>query len=324
MKSIAQFFLLSSLFFVAAPNGACQAQQNQTPTTHQETKKEAASHSMNDFLKDHMNQQTPAWLLIIIAFLAGILVSFTPCIYPMIPITIGILHIQRQQSLLYNFFSALTYVAGIASVYATLGYVSATSSLIFGRWLANPWFIFFIILFFLYLAFSLFGFYEMYTPRFLMRSSDVNRAPSLLTNFIFGAISGTIASPCLTPALALLLGIAAQQASPILGFLILFSFALGMGMLLILVGTFSGAISLLPQAGQWMDDIKRAFGFIMLAVCVNFLQPFIPAPYYFYLYALITLNAGVYFIVGAHKKLINTIIGYGLLIATAALLIWSR
>ncbi|MFA6527191.1 MAG: cytochrome c biogenesis protein CcdA [Candidatus Babeliales bacterium] len=322
MKSIAQAFLLSSLFFVATPSVVCATQQSQAPTTHQETKQQ--SHNMNDFLKDHMNQQTPAWLLIIIAFAAGILVSFTPCIYPMIPITIGILQIQRQQSLLYNFFSALTYVAGIACVYATLGYISATSSLIFGRWLASPWFIFFIVLFFLYLAFSMFGFYEIYTPRFLSRSSDVNRKPSLLTNFIFGAISGTVASPCLTPALALLLGIAAQQASPILGFLILFSFALGMGSLLILVGTFSGAVSMLPRAGEWMDEIKRLFGFIMLAVCVNFLQPFLPAPYNLYLYALITLNAGVYFIVGPRKKLIKTIVGYALLVATALLLLWSR
>lgn len=323
MKNFTQTFLLCSLFFVATPVTVCHAQQTATPTQH-ETKHQIASNTMNDFIKGHMSEQTPVWLLIVIAFLAGILVSFTPCIYPMIPITIGILQIQRQQSLLYNFFSALTYVAGIATVYATLGYVSATSSLIFGRWLANPWFIFCIVLFFLYLAFSMFGFYEIYTPRFLSRSSSVDRKPSLLTNFIFGAISGTVASPCLTPALALLLGVAAQQASPILGFLILFSFALGMGILLILVGTFSGALSLLPRAGEWMDDIKRVFGFIMLAVCVNFVQPFLPAPYHLYLYALITLNAGVYFLVRPNKKLLQSIIGYALIVASLLFLIWSR
>lgn len=319
MQSFFRACLVSFAMISGASVTVCHAQEGATSAVASQS-----HYSINDFLKDHMNSQTPVWFLIVIAFIAGVLVSFTPCIYPMIPITIGILHIQRQQSLLYNFFSALSYVAGIACVYATLGYISATSSLIFGRWLSNPWFIFFIVLFFLYLAFSLFGFYELYTPRFLSRSNDVTRKPSLLTNFLFGAISGTVASPCLTPALALLLGIAAQQASPLLGFFILFSFALGMGSLLILVGTFSGAVTLLPHAGEWMEDFKRIFGFIILAVCVNFMKPFIPVPYNMYLYALITLNAGVYCIVGEHKKLIKTIFGYLLLAATAMLLIWSR
>lgn len=323
MKHISQAFWLCGLFFVATPTVVCYAQQPTTPS-QQETTRQAPSSGINDFIKEHMNNQNPAWLLIIIAFLAGVLVSFTPCVYPMIPITIGILHIQQQQSLLYNFFSALSYVTGIAAVYAGLGYISATSSLIFGRWLANPWFIFFIVLFFLYLAFSMFGFYEIYTPRILSGANSVDRKPSLFTNFILGIISGTVASPCLTPALALLLGIAAQQASPILGFLILFAFALGMGVLLIIVGTFSGALALLPRAGEWMEDIKRIFGFIMLGVCVNFIQPFLPTPYHLYLYALITLNAGIFCLFSQPKKILKSIIGYALLATTLLLLLWSR
>lgn len=312
---------LSTLLFTSNPT-ALPSQQPTSPTHGESHKK--MSDSLDDFIKDSMNPHASVWLLIIVAFLAGILVSLTPCIYPMIPITIGILHIQHQQSLLYNFFSALTYVAGIASVYATLGYVSATSSLIFGRWLASPWFVFLIVLFFLYLAFSMFGFYEIYTPRFLSRSDSGQRKPSLLTNFILGVISGTVASPCLTPALALLLGVAAQQANPLSGLLILFSFAMGMGVLLIVVGTFSGVLSMLPRAGEWMEDIKRLFGFIMLGVCINFMQPFLRSPYHLYLYALITLSAGVYFLVAKERKTFKTVIGFLLLIATAIIIFLSR
>ena len=114
----------------------------------------------------HSTQSNLIYILFL-AFLAGIVTSFTPCIYPMIPITVGILQSQASNSLTHNFFSALSYVFGIALVYAGLGYASATTSLIFGKWLASPFFIFLIILFFLYLAFSMFGFYEIYMPRFL-------------------------------------------------------------------------------------------------------------------------------------------------------------
>lgn len=192
----------------------------------------------------------------------------------MIPITAGILQTQAHRSLLHNFLSAVMYITGIALIYATLGYVSATTSAIFGYWLASPWFIIPIIIFFLYLAFSLFGFYELHMPRFLSYQGTINAHGSLVQSFIFGLISGTVASPCLTPALALLLGIAAKQANPFWGFLTLFSFSIGMGLLLLLIGTFSSTLAMLPRAGEWMNHIKTIFGFLMIGICINFLQPF--------------------------------------------------
>jgi len=218
----------------------------------------------------------PLVYILLIAFLIGIATSFTPCIYPMIPITIGILQSQASTSIARNFLVSTAYVTGIATVYATLGYFAATTTMILGQWLANPWFIMLLVLLFLYLAFSMFGFYEIYMPKFLSSSnSKIKTKGSILYSFLFGAVSGTAASPCLTPPLALLLGYVAKQGSPLIGFVTLFVFSFGMGLLLITVGTFSNTITNLPRAGAWMNEIKKFFGFLLIGVSIYFAQPLI-------------------------------------------------
>ncbi len=129
------------------------------------------------------------YIVIGMAFLAGLVTSFTPCVYPMIPITVGILHSEATTSLWKNFLSAFCYVLGMAAIYSFLGYMAATGALIFGQWTASPWVIVFVVLFFLYLAFSMFGFYEFYIPSFLTKHREISQKRSLLRNFLFGVIS---------------------------------------------------------------------------------------------------------------------------------------
>ena len=250
-------------------------------------------HNMLAHATEHGSYYAP-WYLCLMAFGAGIFVSFTPCLYPMIPITAGILHKQATRSVFFNFLHALAYAMGIALVYATLGLISAKSSIIFGSWQGNPWFVAVVVAFFLYMAFSMLGFYELWIPSFLTRHGPgVEGKASLLQTFGFGALSGAVASPCLTPALALLLGVAARQESSISGMAILFSFAMGMSMLLLLVGTFSSMVTLLPKAGSWMEDVKRFFGFLMMGGCINFLQPFLHELLSYLLYTIICLTASL-------------------------------
>ncbi len=256
--------------------------------------------------------------LLSVAFFAGVLVSFTPCIYPMIPITAGILQAQASNSFFHNFLNSLCYVIGIATVYAFLGYISATSSIMFGSWLAAPWFLAIIIGFFIYLAGSMFGFYELYVPPFLMRHNIATKHGSLLHTFALGIVSGTVASPCLTPALAMLLGIVAKQGNPILGLMTLFSFAFGMGILLMLVGTFSSTLGMLPKAGAWMDEIKKVFGFLMLGVCVYFLHAFLSPAQSFFGYALISGAACFVFLKDARQEPFARILGILSLLGTLA------
>jgi thiol:disulfide interchange protein DsbD len=191
----------------------------------------------------------------------------------------------------------------MATVYAVLGYIAATTTLILGQWLANPWFILLLILLFLYIAFSMFGFYEIYMPQFMTKGSRIKSNGSILYTFLFGAISGTAASPCLTPALAILLGYVAKRGNPLIGFATLFTFSFGMGLLLIIIGTFSNSITTLPRAGAWMNEIKKFFGFLLIGVSIYFTQPFVSSAIYsIMLYSIIAITIGYYTKVLLWKK----------------------
>lgn len=248
------------------------------------------------FLESLLHEQYSLGLVLFASFAAGMLASFTPCIYPMIPVTVGIITAQRTSSMLMNFFLSLTYGLGIASVYATLGYLSATGNLMFGQWLGHPLFIFAMVGLFAYLAFAMFGFYEMYTPAFLRAHSTSNyRGGSLTYSYVFGLLTGAAASPCLTPALALLLSFASTQENPLIGFAVLFAFAMGLSMILIVVGTFSSALDQLPRAGNWMNEVKIIFGFALLGVCISFTEPLCDSYSVAFLYAILSCIAAVYY-----------------------------
>jgi thiol:disulfide interchange protein DsbD len=189
--------------------------------------------------------------------------------------------------------------------------------------MSSPYFIIFTVLLFLYLAFSLFGFYEITVPRFFTdRTGDVSAIQSksaqslaqqptqsqgksvqsnpkaaspFLKSFLMGLFAGTIASPCITPALAMLLALVAQRGNPLLGFFALFVFAFGMGFLLIFVGMFSASINVLPRAGEWMNEVKKLFGFMMLSICVYISRHLLPAFLNTGLYATICASASIYY-----------------------------
>jgi thiol:disulfide interchange protein DsbD len=272
---------------------------------------------VNVLLSQSLTGNQSTWYIVALSFLAGVLVSFTPCIYPMIPITAGILQSQGPRSWWYSFFSSLAYVCGIALIYATLGYVSAMTGIIFGSWFAQPWFVLLVIAFFMYLAFSMFGFYELYIPSFALIKDGGAQQRSLFNCFILGIVSGTVTSPCLTPALGLLLGIAAKQP-PLIGFLMLFSFALGLGVLLLIVGTFSSSLTLLPRAGEWMDQIKKAFGFIILAMCGYFAQGMIGDVAALAIYLIVALAATAYYWTKGRVGLLAIVLGALALFAALA------
>lgn len=217
--------------------------------------------------------QTSGLMLILLAFFAGILTSLLPCIYPMIPITLGIIQGQGAQTVRRNFQLTFAYVNGLALVYAMLGYICAKSALLFGSWLGKPWFVIGMTLIFVYLAGSLLGLYELYIPRALQSPMTRVEGGSVTHCFLLGTVAAFVASPCLAPPLVVLMGLVAQQANPIVGFATLYAFALGMGMLLLAVGTFSGTVAMLPRAGEWLDTLKQCLGFVLLGVAGHFLQP---------------------------------------------------
>lgn len=211
---------------------------------------------------------------LLLAALLGLLLSLTPCIYPMIPITIGILQAHNSNSFWHNASRALAYTCGIATTFALLGLLSAFTGTLFGSLMASPFVIVPMVTVLLYLTGAMIGFYDMYVPRFF-NQNNTGTGGSLLAAFSFGAASGTVASPCLSPGLVLLLSIVSTTGNPITGFVLLFAFGIGLSIPLLIIGTFSGSMHVLPRAGMWMVYVKQLFGIAMIGICLYLLKPLI-------------------------------------------------
>jgi cytochrome c-type biogenesis protein len=211
-----------------------------------------------------------------ILFLAGVLTSLTPCIYPMIPITAAIVGGQsigearppRSRVILLT----LSYVAGLAIVYATLGVVAGVTGTIFGTVSTNPWLYFLMANILLLAALAMLDVIPIRLPASLVqRASTAGTAGRASGAFIMGAVSGLVAAPCGAPVMAAVLTWVTTTQRAALGFIYLLSFSLGMCALLVFVGLFSGTLSRLPRAGVWMVWVKRAFGLIMIGVAEYYL-----------------------------------------------------
>ncbi len=238
---------------------------------------QSAIKKTSSYFSDLLKKADSVWLRFLIAFLLGILMSLTPCIYPMIPITVGILQARGGQSWLQHTIHAFAYTTGLATTFALLGLLVASGTAYHGALFNNPWFIITIVVLLGYMAFSLFDFYPLYIPQFFSSSSLQNtKKGGLTTSFLFGIATGTMASPCLSPGLALLLSIVAQLESQAQGFLLLFLFGLGSSVPLLLISSFSQSLRFLPRAGSWMIEVKKFFGLTLLATCLYYLSFILP------------------------------------------------
>jgi thiol:disulfide interchange protein DsbD len=209
-------------------------------------------------------------------FLSGILLSFTPCVFPIIPITVGVIGARGAGSVSRGFTLSLIYVLGMALTYATLGLVAAQTGALFGSFLQNPWVIGFVVFVLMALAFSMFGLFEVQLPAGLAgRLSGGGTGGSFIGVFFMGIIAGLVASPCVGPVILGLLIYIATTGSLLLGFTLLLTLGFGMGVLFLVIGTFSGSISALPRAGLWMDRVKEVFGVLLIAMALYFLRPLI-------------------------------------------------
>lgn len=262
-----------------------------------------SANTISCYVQNMVEKTNNVWLRILLVLLLGLLMSLTPCIYPMIPITIGILQSQGSTSMLRNFLLALSYTMGIATMFASLGLLAASTGQMFGAIMANPIVILCIVALLAYLAFSMLGFYEMYVPRFMAGSNNQVKSGSLISVFLFGVASGSVASPCLSPGLILLLTIVTALKSKILGFVLLFAFGIGLSLPLLVVGTFSSALNALPRAGVWMVEIKKVFGVMLIGMCFYFLNMIMP---WYALLAMITLSTLLFGLFYLHQAQRNS------------------
>lgn len=216
------------------------------------------------------------WLVIISFFGFGLLLSLTPCVFPMIPILSGIIVGQGHEiTKRKGFMLSLAYVLGMALTYAMAGVAAGLSGTLISNALQNPWALGTGAAIFVALSMSMFGFYELQMPSFLQsrftEASNRIQGGRFTSVFVMGAISALIVGPCVAAPLAGALLYISQTSDVLLGGVSLFSLALGMGVPLLLIGLSAGA--LLPRAGGWMDAVKRFFGVALLAVAIWLISP---------------------------------------------------
>ncbi len=221
------------------------------------------------------------WAVVASFFGFGLLLAFTPCVFPMIPILSGILvphgeHLTRARGLALS----ATYVLGMALTYAVAGVIAGLAGAMLSAALQSPWVVGAFAALFVLLALSMFGLYELQLPPALQTrlAMATNRLHGghFAGVFAMGVLSALIVGPCVAAPLAGALLYIGQSRDVVLGGSALFAMALGMGVPLLVVGASAGA--LLPKAGPWMESVKRFFGVMLVAVAIWLVSPFIPVP----------------------------------------------
>lgn len=237
------------------------------------------------------------WLIILVTFYGfGLLLSFTPCILPMVPVLSGIIvgH-GKNLSTRKAFFLSLSYVLSMSITYAIIGAVVALLGANLQISMQSPWSIGVFSLIFILLALSMFGFYEFKLPhswQAKIHGTSNQRGGHYLGAAIMGCLSTLILSPCVTAPLIGVLSYIAQTKNVLLGCLTLFILSLGMGTPLLLIGTSAGR--LVPETGRWMNTIKAFFGILFIAVAIDLISRIAPSLISMGLWACLLIFSGIY------------------------------
>ncbi|MDH5387143.1 MAG: protein-disulfide reductase DsbD [Gammaproteobacteria bacterium] len=237
------------------------------------------------------------WITLLAFFIAGLLLAFTPCVFPMIPILMGIIVGQGEaQSVRKSFTLSLVYVLAMASTYTIVGILVGLSGENIQAWFQNPWIIGSFAAIFVALAFSMFGFYELQMPASvqnkLAQISNNQRGGTLIGTAIMGFLSALIVGPCVTAPLVGALIYIAETGDAVLGGMALFSLSMGMGAPLLILGASAGKV--LPKAGAWMETTKAVFGVMLLGLGIWLLERVAPAAATMALWAALLIVSAIY------------------------------
>lgn len=265
---------------------------------------EASADSSSDGQASDLLKSGRWWLIILGFFGAGLLLAFTPCVFPMIPILSSIIigknaHVTRWQA----FNLSLAYTMGMCLTYTLLGIAAGLSGQLLSNALQTPWALGAGATIFVLLALSMFGFYELKLPsgienRFFNWSNRI-KGGHLFSDFLMGVISALIISPCVAAPLAGALLYISKTHDVVLGGVALFSLSLGMGAPLLMIGASAG--TLLPKVGAWMNAVRNLFGVLMIGVAVWLITPIVPS------YVQLTLWAGLLIVPAIYMHALDTL-----------------
>jgi thioredoxin:protein disulfide reductase len=274
--SVAAAIMVVVLWFTASP-----AQPHSSATVH-ETPRDLHGWAM-------------IWTLLGV-FAGGMALNLTPCVYPLIPVTVSYFGGQaaRERQSQGNLIAhALSYMTGLAVANSVLGVVAALSGGLMGGILQNPIVLITVAAILLLFASSLFGVWEIRLPRGLTQAAS-KPYTGFFGSLFMGLTLGVVAAPCIGPFVLGLLTWVAGMGSPWLGFLIFFTLSLGLGLPLFFLALFSGQMKRLPRSGAWMIWVRKIMGWVMVGMAVHFVRPILPATWTTGLLALVALAAGLH------------------------------
>jgi thiol:disulfide interchange protein DsbD len=299
---------ISATYQGCSEKGLCYAPMTKTFTVDLTTAKNIVNAPeetivLNDNSTDNTTKILKSgnlWLVIAGFFAAGLLLSLTPCVLPMIPILSSIIVGSQSQQIkpskLHAFGLSVAYVLGMALSYTLAGVAAGLSGNLFSQSLQNAWVLSASALIFILLAFSMFGFYELKLPQSfedkMLNTSNKLKGGHFFGVFIMGALSALIVSPCVAAPLAGALIYIGQTHNVFLGGVGLFALAIGMGVPLLLIGASAG--SLLPKTGDWMNAVRNFFGVLMLGMAIWLISSVVPVNIQLGLWAVLLIVTAVY------------------------------
>lgn len=230
---------------------------------------------------------------LLFVFVGGLALNLTPCVYPLIPITIGYFGGQSEGRTSRLTLMGLLFMLGMAVTYSIVGVVTSLTGAVFGALLQNPIVIIIIAAIFVVLSLSMFGVYEFKLPDSWVAKAGGAKG-GYYGAFFMGLTMGIVAAPCIGPFVLGLVTYVAAKGDPLFGFLMFFVLALGLGLPYLFLAIFSGKIKNLPRAGMWMDAVKHIFGFILLGMALYFLLPLLPKEISGYVLPIFGIIAAIY------------------------------
>lgn len=255
---------------------------------------------------------------LLFVFLGGLALNLTPCVYPLIPITIGYFGGQSEGKTSKLFLMGLFFMLGMAVTYSVVGVVTSLTGAVFGTLLQNPIVILIIVAIFLILSLSMFGVYEFKLPDKLVMKAGGAKG-GMFGAFFMGLTMGIVAAPCIGPFVLGLVTYVATKGDPVFGFLMFFVLALGLGLPYLFLAIFSGKIKNLPRAGLWMDAVKHIFGLILIAMALYFLMPLLPKNISGYVMPVFGIIAALYLLL--FDKAANSVKGFRIFKTVFAVLV---
>jgi len=239
-----------------------------------------------------LSRSALVWTLLGI-FLGGMALNLTPCVYPIIPITISYFGGKRGQGQGRLLVHGLLYLAGLAVTNSTLGVVAALTGGLMGSLLQNPLVLVTVAVILVFFATSLFGFWELRLPGGLTQAASKSYA-GYFGSLFMGLTLGVVAAPCIGPFVLGLLTWVASVGAPWLGFLVFFTLSLGLGLPLFFLAIFSGSLEKLPRSGEWMLWVRKLMGWVLVGMAAYFIRPLLPESLSMALLAGVALAAAIH------------------------------